>query len=257
MKSRVGSAKSVFDMALFYDLHNHSCLSPCADDDLTPGNLAGLGALAGIRVMALTDHNSVKNCPSFFAAAKEVGIVPVAGMELTTAEDIHVVCLFETLEAALDFGETAEAHRVRIKNRPDRFGGRQIICDETDTPCGEEPDFLSMATDVSLEEVPRLVAPFGGISYPAHIDREANGLIAVLGTVPEEYPFPCAELYRLEEAEVYRARYPVLQNKRFVTGSDAHFLTAVREACASFPGKEASDDAVRASLFAWLRGETP
>ena len=82
----------------FYDLHIHSCLSPCADDDMTPANIAGMAALPGLNLVALTDHNSCKNCPAFFAHAKRYGIVPVAGMELTTAEDIHVICLFSDLE---------------------------------------------------------------------------------------------------------------------------------------------------------------
>lgn len=81
-------------MERFYDLHLHSCLSPCADNDMTPVNIAGMGMLNGLSVMALTDHNSCGNCPAFFEACRSYGITPVAGMELTTAEDIHVVCLF-------------------------------------------------------------------------------------------------------------------------------------------------------------------
>jgi predicted metal-dependent phosphoesterase TrpH len=88
-----------------YDLHIHSCLSPCADDDMTPANIAGMAAVQGLGIAALTDHNSAKNCPAFFRHAKKYGIVPIAGMELTTAEDIHVICLFPTLENALEFDE--------------------------------------------------------------------------------------------------------------------------------------------------------
>ena len=85
----------------YYDLHIHSCLSPCGDNDMTPNNIAGMGVVAKLDIMALTDHNTCRNCPAFFAAAEKNGIVPVAGMELTTAEDIHLLCLFEELEAAL------------------------------------------------------------------------------------------------------------------------------------------------------------
>ena len=53
-----------------YDLHNHSCLSPCADNDNTPNNIAGMAYLSGINIVALTDHNTTKNCPAFFAAAE-------------------------------------------------------------------------------------------------------------------------------------------------------------------------------------------
>lgn len=87
----------------YYDLHIHSCLSPCADNDMTPCNIAGMAAIKGLNIVALTDHNSTKNCRAFFTAAKRHGIIAVAGMELTTAEDVHIVCLFPTLEAAENF----------------------------------------------------------------------------------------------------------------------------------------------------------
>ena len=94
----------------FYDFHVHSCLSPCGDADNTPNNLAGMAFLNGVRIMALTDHNSSRNCPAFFAAARRYGIIPVAGMELTTSEDIHAVCLFERLEDALAFNDEIDTH---------------------------------------------------------------------------------------------------------------------------------------------------
>ena len=50
----------------YYDLHIHSCLSPCADNDMTPSNIAGMATIAGVQIVALTDHNTVKNCPAFF-----------------------------------------------------------------------------------------------------------------------------------------------------------------------------------------------
>ena len=75
----------------YYDLHIHSCLSPCGDDDNTPNNIAGMASLCGLNIVALTDHNTTANCPAFFEAAKRYGIIPIAGMELTTSEDIHIV----------------------------------------------------------------------------------------------------------------------------------------------------------------------
>ena len=121
----------------YYDFHIHSCLSPCADNDMTPNSIAGMAALAGLNLVALTDHNSCRNCPAFFAAAKRYGIIPIAGMELTTAEDIHMVCLFESLEDALAFGEAVDRRRIRIPNRTDIFGD-QLLVDENDEVRGNE-----------------------------------------------------------------------------------------------------------------------
>ena len=100
----------------YYDLHVHSCLSPCGDDDSTPANIAGMATLNGLQIVALTDHNTTANCPAFFKAAKSYGLIPIAGMELTTAEDIHLVCLFEHLEDAMNFSEEVNTRRIPFKN---------------------------------------------------------------------------------------------------------------------------------------------
>ncbi|MBO5904123.1 MAG: PHP domain-containing protein, partial [Clostridia bacterium] len=123
----------------YYDLHIHSCLSPCADNDMTPENIAGMASLNGLNIVALTDHNTTKNCRAFFAAARRYGIVPIAGMEMTTAEDVHVVALFPTLEGAENFEEEYRKYRILYKNRKDIFGD-QLIYGEDDELIGEEED---------------------------------------------------------------------------------------------------------------------
>ena len=104
------------------DLHLHSCLSPCGDDQMRPDVLVGFSALGGVELAALTDHNSVRNCPAAAAAAAEYGIGFIPGAEVTTSEDVHCVCLLPTLEAAMAFGAELERHCQQIPNRPDIFG---------------------------------------------------------------------------------------------------------------------------------------
>lgn len=239
----------------YYDLHVHSCLSPCADDDNTPYNLAGMAALTGTNILALTDHNTCKNCPAFFKAAKSYGIIPVAGMELTTAEEIHVVCLFEKLEDAMAFDSEIDGRRIKIPNRIDIFGRQPIMGDE-DEVIGEEPHLLSNATTVSLDEVPALTQKYGGVCYPAHIDREANGIIAILGTLPESPQFSCVEIRDSEKVLELTERFS-LQNKTVVISSDAHYLTDIRDKQNFFllSDEPYSGDLVRAELFKLLRGE--
>ena len=99
-------------MKLSFDLHMHSCLSPCGGDDNTPANLAGMCALAGLQVVALTDHNTSGNCAAFCSAAKAYGLLALPGMELTTREEAHVVCLFPDIDKALAFSQY-----VRSKDR--------------------------------------------------------------------------------------------------------------------------------------------
>ena len=218
----------------YCDLHVHSCLSPCGDDDMTPANIAGMAALNGLNIVALTDHNSSRNCPAFFEAAKRNGIIPVAGMELTTAEDIHVVCLFRTLDDALAFNDLVDGRRMKIKNRPEIFGNQRIM-DSEDGIIGEEEDLLINAADISLDEAFRQVLARGGVAYPAHIDRQSNGIVETLGTFPPEPAFTAYELNDAASEEEYRRRFPILEGLTRAVSSDAHYLWDIAEAKFSIP----------------------
>ncbi len=237
----------------YYDLHIHSCLSPCGDEDNTPNNIAGMASLCGLNIVALTDHNTTANCPAFFEAAKRYGIIPIAGMELTTSEDIHVVCLFETLESAMAFGEKVKSLSIPYKNRPDIFGS-QLILDGQDNIIGEEENLLINATLISVEEVPSLVAEFGGICYPAHIDRQSNGIISILGTFPVSPHFNCVELHDGERKDEYIQKYN-LQDKKIIVSSDAHRLCDMRDKQNYFDidDEPYSSALVRSKLFELLR----
>ena len=237
----------------YYDLHIHSCLSPCGDNDNTPNNIVGMGVLAGLQIMALTDHNTCRNCPAFFEAAKKQGIIPVAGMELTTAEDIHMVCLFPTLESAMDFDREIQTRRILIPTRTDIFGD-QYVMDGQDEIVAIEPHLLSNATTVSVEEAPALTARFGGVCYPAHIDRQANGIISTLGFLPPDMHFPTVELHDGEKEAEYRQNH-VGDTTRVVIGSDAHVLWDIRDkdAWLEIPDEPYSSALVRENLIDMLR----
>ena len=239
------------------DLHVHSCLSPCGDDDMTPGNIVGMALLNGLQIVALTDHNSTGNCPSFFKMAKAQGIIPIGGMELTTAEDVHAVCLFRTLDDAMSFGEFVESRRVKIPNAPEIFG-HQWIVDENDELCGEEEDLLINAVDISLEEAFREVLARGGVCYPAHIDRSANGIISMLGDFPPEPAFTAFELNDPSSLNDSLARFSVLRERRLVhtVSSDAHYLSDISEEgfAVELDDEPYSSDRVRNCLIDYLLG---
>lgn len=211
----------------YYDLHIHSCLSPCGDDSATPDSIAGMGELNGLQLMALTDHNTCKNCPAFFEAAKRHGILPIAGMELTTAEDIHMLCLFASLEDAMWFDKEVSERLIKIPNRADIFGN-QLICDSEDNIIGEEEFLLINATDISIDYAPDLVEKYGGICLPAHIDRTSNGVISVLGVFPETPVFSCSELHDRTKLDEYSNLSGVGKNKILIN-SDAHYLWDIKE----------------------------
>lgn len=244
-----------FDMKeYYYDLHIHSCLSPCGDDDMTPNNIAGMGVVAKLDIMALTDHNTCRNCPAFFKTAQANGIVPVAGMELTTAEDIHLVCLFEKLEDAMRFDALVSEKRIPFKNRVDIFG-EQTVMNENDEVIAIEENLLSNATMITVDEAPDLVKECGGICYPAHIDREANGIVATLGIFPEFPFFPCAEYHDGDKRPEYESKFELLKSKPSVVSSDAHYLWDIsgRLNCFELECSENHND-IRKALFERLKG---
>lgn len=239
----------------FYDLHLHSCLSPCGDEEMTPANIAGMAFLKQLDIVALTDHNTCRNCRAFFAACHSYGLIPVAGMELTTAEDVHIVCLFETLESAEAFGEAVDAHRIRIKNRPDIFGTQKIV-DENDNVIGYEEHLLPNATELSLDSATELARAYGAAVYPAHIDREGNGIIAMLGSVPEEQGFTAVEYKEKSKRIELELRFPDLVSKKQVTSSDAHYLWDISERENSFvleADENSSDSEIRERLIRYLK----
>lgn len=238
---------------VYVDLHNHSCLSPCGDDSMTPAFVAGMYKLAGVDVAALTDHNTTRNCPAFFEAAEAYGLGALAGMELTTAEDIHVVCLFQTPDEAAAFEDVVAKRRVRIKNRVDIFGN-QFVCDSDDNVIGEEADFLTNATTIPLEEAYELAVSMGGVCYPAHVDRPSNGIIAILGDLPEHPHYRFAEFNDPANIEPFREQYPRLQSLSLIYGSDAHRPDAIPDHPVF--ALEVDDEGTPAeAVFRRLRGE--
>lgn len=239
----------------YYDLHIHSCLSPCADNDMTPNNIAGMASLNGLNIVALTDHNTAENCPAFFKACRKYGLVPIAGMEMTTAEDVHIVCLFESLEDAMAFDAEFQKHRILYKNKAEIFG-EQLVMNEHDEIVREEENLLLNASRLTIPEALELVRAHGGAAFPAHIDRDENGIISALGCVPEEDGFTCVEFRSNENIPRYTKDY-ALQDKLVLTDSDAHYLWDINEAenYIMLDDEPYSSSLVRCRLIEKIRGK--
>ncbi len=213
-------------MKLYYDFHIHSCLSPCGDDAMLPADIAGMAKLNGLDMVALTDHNTAKNCPAFFEACEFYGVTPIAGMELTTAEDVHIVCLFPTLEKALEFDKFIEQKLAPIKNKKTIFGEQNIVnCDGE--KIGEVENFLPAAANIDIGQAVNKVRSLGGICYPAHIDRDSGGIIAMLGDIPADYGFNIAEIHDRSRAEEFTEKFPQLRDYTLFSSSDAHTLLGI------------------------------
>ncbi len=213
---------------LAYDFHIHSCLSPCGDDDMTPANIAGMAYLNGLDVIALTDHNTCRNCSPLIRAAAEYGITVIPGMELTTSEEIHVLCLFSSLDDALNFDGFVYSNLPDIKNNENIFGKQSIINYE-DQICGSIDKLLINATLISFDNLPGIINRFNGIIIPAHITKSSDSLLSVFGTIPPSSTFICAEINKCEDITSVIEKNPYLKSCRIITDSDAHYLTDIHE----------------------------
>ncbi len=139
-------------MTLTYDLHIHSCLSPCGDHDMTPGNIVGMSMLKGLDVIAVTDHNSCGNCEAAMKHGNDYGITVIPGMELTTREEVHVVCLFPDLSNAMAWDEFVYGQLMDIKNDEEVFG-TQLLYNTEDEIIGKKDKLLINATNISFDHV--------------------------------------------------------------------------------------------------------
>lgn len=195
---------------------------------MTPANIAGMAALKQLDVIAVTDHNSCKNCPAVMKAGAEYGVTVIPGMELTTMEEVHVVCLFETLEDAMAFDDYVYHQLIPFPNDENIFG-KQLIMDEEEHILGTIPDLLINATEITFDSVYDLVCQYHGIMIPAHIDKNANSLLSNLGFVPPDSRFTCVEVKNLDNLHSIQKANPYIKNCKVISDSDAHYLEHINE----------------------------
>ena len=211
-----------------YDLHIHTCLSPCGDALMTPPNIANMAYIKGLDIIAITDHNSARNAGAVIRAAKDLPLTVIPGIEVTSLEEIHVVCLFPDIDSAEKCGEELEKHLPPIKNRPEFFG-EQLIVDEEEMVKGFAPFLLPNALDISIDNLPKIIASFGGLCYPAHIDKQSNSILSVFGYLPEIPKFSALEVHNQERFFEENGNEHFRDSHFIITSSDAHQLADISE----------------------------
>ena len=144
-------------------------------------------------------------------------------MEVQSREEAHLLCLFDTLEAALAWQRVVYASLPPLKNKPAVFG-EQVILAEDGEPIGYNERLLATSTSLSVDEVVRGVAELGGLCIPAHVDRPAYSVIASLGFIPPDLDIPGVEISHLVGPKEARTKFPQLARYGLISGSDAHRL---------------------------------
>lgn len=210
-------------MKYSYDLHLHSALSPCGDNDMTPNNIANMSIIKGLDIIALTDHNTCGNVRAVIEAAGE-NLLVIPGIEVTTSEEVHVVCYFPTVEAAEEMEKLIKKSMIPIKNEPEIFG-HQYYMDAEDNISGEEDILLVNACGMDIYDVFSEVKKLGGVAVPAHIDRSSYSILSNLGFIPPDLEFTAVEITP-KNREKLMSEY---NEYIILSSSDAHYLENISE----------------------------
>ena len=217
-----------------YDLHLHTCLSPCADREMTPATVAGLARLAGAGVIAITDHNSALNLPAAAAACRAYGLRLLPGLEVTTAEEVHLLCYFKTVETALAFGEKLWAALPAVPC--DRaIWGEQWVMDADDCILRRVDRLLPAACRWTLAEAKAGCEALGGVAVPAHADAASCSVFSMLGFLDAGTGFRAVELQHPERRAEYERKGLLPPGLEVLASSDAHCMRLVASRLADLP----------------------
>jgi hypothetical protein len=204
------------------DLHIHTILSACAESEMMPEFILERAQQLGLGLIAVTDHNSAENAAAMLAAAEETGVTVLPGIEVQTREEVHLLCLFDTLEQVTRWQGEVYAHLPPLKNKEDVFGVQVVLSAEGDLSYNER--LLLTSTSFSVEEVVQRVRDLNGLCIPAHVDRPAYSIIANLGFIPPDLGLVGVEISHLVGLKEARTRFPQLKRYSLVASSDAHRL---------------------------------
>ena len=206
------------------DLHVHTVLSPCGGVEMIPPLIVRQALAAGLDWIAISDHNASANVAAVQRSAQGTRLAVMPGMEVHSLEEVHVLCLFDTLAQLAAWQEQVDAALPDVPNTPEYFG-EQFVVDESGDFIRREPRLLLSATRLSLAQICAQVCALGGIAIPAHVDRTGNGLYGVLGFLPPDLALEALELSRHTSPAQARQRYPDAQGLPFLQNGDVHYLS--------------------------------
>ena len=205
-----------------FDLHIHSCLSPCANLEMSPAEIVKRAVDAGMGGIALTDHQSARNTPAIAECARRAGLKCLFGLEVCTAEEVHTLAIFDTTEQALEMTEWVYSAMPKRVNDPDTFGDQPVVTWDDDI-VEMEWRILAMGCRHTIQETSAKCAELGGMYIAAHIDRPNFSVYSQLGCIPEGC-FDAVELSRTADETVW---LPKADGYAVTRSSDAHNLDDV------------------------------
>ena len=205
------------------ELHVHTVLSPCAGVEMIPPLIVQKALECGINIIAITDHNASENVPAVIKAAEGHDLTVLPGMELQTEEEVHVLCLFDSMDQLNRLQVIVDKKLPEIKNNIEYFG-EQFIVDHTGAFIHRKERLLINSTSLSFDEAFQEVSKLGGLFIPAHVNRQAFGLIDHLGFVPPELNIEALEISRHITLQEAIEKYPQISNYPIIQSGDVHYL---------------------------------
>ncbi len=227
------------------DLHIHTCLSPCAELEMSPRNIAKVAKEKGLAIIGICDHNSAENVPAVDKAAGLEGIEVLGGMEITSREEVHILALFDSEEKLFRLQQIVYENLHGTND--EKLYGDQVVANELDEVVGFNKKLLIGATEMTIDRLVELIHELDGLAIAAHIDREGFGIIGQLGFIPEGLSFDAVELADPDRKDSMQLQ----EGLTFVTSSDAHTLDRIGARWTTFLMNDVSIGELRKCL----RGE--
>ncbi len=205
------------------DLHVHTVLSPCAEVEMIPPLIVQEALERKIDIIAITDHNASANVAAVQKAALGSSLKVLAGMEVQSREDVHLLCLFEKTETLAIWQSAVDASLPDTQNNAEYFG-EQFVVDESGEFIRSEPRMLLTSTHFSIDDIFEQVNALGGLVIPAHVDRTSYGLFPTLGLLSDEWPILALEISRHHTPITAAATYPFIKEIPLIQSGDVHQL---------------------------------
>lgn len=227
------------------DLHIHTCLSPCADLEMSPKNIVREAKRNGLQIIGICDHNSAENVPAVEKTAIKEGIKVIGGMEVTSKEEVHILALFDTEDKLFSLQEIVYEN-LRGTN-DEKLYGEQVVVNEDEEVISFNKKLLIGSTEISINRLVDLVHELNGLAIASHVDRESFGIIGQLGFIPDGLSLDALEIVEPSK----RNSIPQGDVFPFITSSDAHWLRDIGKRHTNFLMEKASIKEMRKCL----RGE--
>jgi predicted metal-dependent phosphoesterase TrpH len=120
-----------------------------------------------------------ENTPYVKEAGDRSGLVVLAGMELQTREEIHVIAIFDDYDTA--YALQLMVYDLLPPGANDvEFWGDQVVVDGEDNIVRSEERLLISSAGISIEDAVAWIKSHGGIAIASHIDSPTFSIISQL-----------------------------------------------------------------------------